>query len=179
MQSNVWPELQGFDRPPVDFEARERIAVFLLFIGASLWLVRIALENKKWNRLSKMQSDLYNKLLDKCSTNEELLAFFRDSAGKPFFDLAAIEPRTANPMSRVFLPLQFGIVLTLTGGGFLFLRHSGAPTEHDAGILLGLGTLIFTLGFGLIISAAVSYFVARHLGLLPQPGKASETNARS
>jgi hypothetical protein len=122
-----------------------------------------------------MQNDFYSKLLDKCGTNEELLASLRTSAGKPFFDLAAIEPLSASPLSRVFLPLQLGIVLTLAGGGFLSMRPS--LPEHDARIFLGIGTLVLMVGLGLMISAAASYFLARHLRLLPKPGMANGTSA--
>ena len=149
--------------------------VFLLILAGLLWIFRIVLEGIKWNRLSKMQNDLYSKLLDKCSTNEELLASFRTSSGKPFFDLAAIEPPTASPLSRVFLPLQLGIVLTLAGAGLTSFRAS--LPEHDAQIFLALGTLVLMVGLGLMISAAASYLLARHLGLLPKPGKANDTSA--
>lgn len=175
-------EFQGFGGPPNDTRIQEK-AITLLFLvlmlAALLWIFRIVIENIKWNRRSKMQSDLYSRVLDKCGTNEELLASFRTSAGKPFFDLAAIEPPTASPLSRIFLPLQFGIVLTLAGGGFLSLRSGLASSEHDARTFLGLGTLVFMVGIGLMISAAASYFLARHLGLLPKPGKANETSANA
>lgn len=172
-------DVQGFRRPAREGPGpdEEKIAVFLvfvLFLAALLWIFRVVLENSKWNKLSKMQNDLYSKMLDKCGTNEELLASFRTSAGKPFFDLTAIEPRSTNPINRVFLPLQLGIVLTLAGGGLLSFLYARAD---DARLFLGLGTLVFMVGIGLIISAVVSYFLARHLGLLPRPGKANETNA--
>lgn len=179
-EADVWPgrlDLLPFGGPPNNGRNEERIVVFLVFVlilGALLWIFHIVLENNKWNRLSKMQNDLYGKLLDKCSTNEELLAAFRTSAGKPLFDLASIEPRTASPLNRVFLPLQFGIVLTVAGGGLLSFLYARA---FDARVFLGLGTLVFALGIGLMISAVVSYLLARHLGLLPRPGKANETSA--
>lgn len=172
--------VQGFGGPSNDFLIQERIIVFLVFVlilAALLWIFRIVLENNKWNRLSKMQSDLYNKLLDKCSANEELLASLRTGTGQPFFDLAAIEPRTASPLGRVFLPLQLGIVLTLAGAGLLSFFYGQASTPHDAWLFLGLGTLVLMVGLGLMISAAASYFLARHLGLLPTPGRANEASA--
>lgn len=170
-------DVQRFRGPAREGPDEEKIAVFLvfvLFLAALLWIFRVVLENSKWNKLSKMQNDLYSKMLDKCGTNEELLASFRASAGKPFLDLAAIEPRSANPLNRVFLPLQLGIVLTLAGGGLLSFLYARA---EDARLFLGLGTLVFMVGIGLIISAAASYFLARHLGLLPRRNKASGTNA--
>lgn len=179
----VWSELHGGFRGPArvgpDEEKILAFLVFVLILAAMLWIFRILLESRKWNRLCKMQNDLYGKLLDKCGTNEELLASFRSATGKPFFDLAAIEPRSANPLTRVFLPLQFGIVLTLAGGGFVSLRPSLASSEHDARIFMSLGILVFTVGLGLMISAAASYLLARHLGLLPKPGSANEPSANS
>jgi hypothetical protein len=170
-------DVQGFRGPARQGPDEEKIAAFLVFVSflaALLWIFRIVIENSKWNKLSKMQNDLYSKMLDKCGTNEELLASFRTSAGKPFFDLAAIEPHSANPLNRVFLPLQLGIVLTLAGGGLLSFLYARA---EDARLFLGLGTLVFMVGIGLIISAAASYFLARHLGLLPRRDKANVTNA--
>jgi hypothetical protein len=180
-EATVWPELQGFEPSNIGWDAPKIIAflVFVLILVALLWIFRLVLEHSKWNKLSKMQNELYGKLLEKCSTNEELLASFRGSTGKPFSDLTAIEPPTSNPLARVFLLLQFGIVLTLAGGislGFLYAR-AGDPRAGDARFLLGLGTLVFALGIGLIISAVVSYLLARHLGLLPQRDKAKETGA--
>lgn len=175
-EATVWPELQGFGGPPNGGPDEAKIVAFVVFVlilVALLWIFRLVLEHNKWNKLSRMQNELYSKLLDKCSTNEELLTSFR-SAGKPLFDLATIEPRGANPLTRVFLLLQFGIVLTLAGGillQFLFAR------ANDSRLFLGLGFLVFALGVGLIISAAASYLLARHLGLLPRPGKPNETSA--
>ena len=177
-EATVWPELQGFG-PPNSGENPEKILIFLLLISvlvALLWIFRNVLENIKWNKLSRMQNDLYTKLLDKCGTNEELLASLRTSTGKPFFDLSTIEPRSS-PMTRVFLPLQFGILLAFVGGTILFLRNS-APTENDVRHFVVLGALALTLGVGFIVSAAASYFLARHLGLLPQTAKPDDTRAR-
>ncbi|HKD49287.1 MAG TPA: hypothetical protein VKB90_00720 [Candidatus Acidoferrum sp.] len=178
-EATVWPELQGFG-PPNSGENLVRTFIFLVIISvlvAFLWIFRNVLENIRWNKLFRMQNDLYTKLLEKYATNEELLASLRTSTGKPFFDLSAIEPRSS-PMTRVFLPLQFGIVLAFVGGTLLFLRNS-APTENDVRHLVVLGALAFTLGVGFVVSAAASYLLARHLGLLPQPTKPDETRARS
>jgi hypothetical protein len=179
-EAAVWPELQGFGGLPNGGRGggnEAQIIAFLIFVlilVALLWTFRVVLEHNKWNKLSKMQNELYCKLLDKCNTNEELLASFRSSAGKPLFDLTTIEPRAANTLTRVFLPLQFGIVLTLAGGVSLSFLYSRAG---DARLFLGLGTLVFALGIGLIISAVASYLLARHLGLLPRRGNANETSA--
>ncbi|PYT03571.1 MAG: hypothetical protein DMF60_17965 [Acidobacteria bacterium] len=173
LQSAVWPELVGFpERESLIARRMSEILAFLVFVcilAALLWISRMLLENSRWKRLFKIQSDLYSKLLDKCSTNEELLALIHTEAGKPFLESVAVplglEARAANPMNRVFMPLQLGIVLTLAGAGFIYLRNS---VPDDPTPFLVLGTLAFTLGIGFVISAVVSFALARHLGLLPQ-----------
>ena len=176
LETAVWPEFRSSD----PLRVMEPIVISLVIIsilGVLLWAIRILVENSKWRKLSKIQSDIYNKLLDKCGTNEELLAYLRSGTGKPLFELASgLEARATNPMTRVFMPLQVGIVLTLAGAGFMYLRQS---VPEGATPFLVLGTLIFTLGIGFIISSVVSFVLARHLGLLPQPAHAGATGAKS
>ena len=54
----------------------------------------------------------------------------------------------------------------LLGTGFLLLR-SNTQLEAQAPFLV-LGTLGLMLGIGFIISAGLSYLMAKHMGLLPQ-----------
>lgn len=178
LQAEVWPEFRSSDpgRYHVIFQDTMVFLVFISILAALLWVFRILLENSKWRKVSKIQSDIYNKLLDKCGTNEELLTYLRTGAGKPLFELSSsLETRATNPMTRVLTPLQMGIVLTLAGTGFLYLRSS---VPEGAAPFLVLGTFIFTLGIGFIISSVVSLALARHWGLLPQPAHAGETGAK-
>jgi len=179
LEAQVWPEFRGSDpgRYHAIYQDTTILLVFVSILGALLWIFRILLENSKWRKVSKIQSDIYNKLLDKCGTNEELLSYLRSGAGKPLFELASsLDTRATNPMTRVFTPLQVGIVLTLAGTGFLYLRNS---VPEGATPFLVFGTLIFTLGIGFIISSIVSFALARHWGLLPRPAHADETGAKS
>lgn len=176
LETAVWPEFRTSD-PLRIIEPIVVSLVIIFLVGALLWVVRILVENSKWKKLSKMQSDIYSRLLDKCGSNEELLGYLRSGSGKPLFELASgLEARTTNPMTRVFMPLQVGIVLTLAGAGFLYLRQS---VPEGATPFLVLGTLIFTLGIGFIISSIVAFALARHMGLWPQPAHAGVTGAKS
>jgi hypothetical protein len=185
LHSAVWPDLVSF--PERESVIARKMSEFLAFMVslcillALLWVSRILLENSRWKRLSKVQSDLYNKLLDKCGTNEELLGLIRTEAGKPLFEIASsplgLESRSANPITRVFLPLQFGIVLTLAGAGFIYLRNSVTDVDEVTTFLV-LGTLALTLGIGFILSAGASFALARHLGLLPQSASRMENGPK-
>ena len=57
--------------------------------------------------------------------------------------------------------------MTLLGAGLIGLRHSIA----DGGVaLLVLGMVVLMPGLGFIISAGITWVLARHLGLMPNSG---------
>jgi hypothetical protein len=93
-------------------------------------------------------------------------------AGKRFLESAPIPagfgpgPQAKMSLMRVLTPLQLGVVLTLVGTGFLLMRNN-AQLNAPAPFLV-FGTLGLMLGLGFIISAGLSYMLARHMGLLPQ-----------
>lgn len=163
---------------------REMVPALIFFCcaGALLWIVRLSLENRRWSRLFKAQTDIYNKLLDRFGNNEELLAYVRDDAGKRFLESLALPSSlwsfSRNPITRILAPLQLGVVLTLAGIGLLWVRGS-VPDATSAltGALLIFGTLVLMLGIGFIISAGLSFMLARHLGLISPAGSAPHGNS--
>jgi len=173
LEQYVYPEL-GYHMGTWDRVMSELIP-FLAFIVVTiglLWLLRVLLENRRWGRILKLQTDVHGKLLDKFGSNQELLTYMNTEAGKRFLEAAPMPAGTelAAPakmsLARILLPLQLGAVLTLVGIGFLFLR-SRVPAEGQTAMLV-LGTLGLMLGIGFIISAGLAFLLARHLDLLPQ-----------
>jgi hypothetical protein len=182
LEQYVWPET-NYNRAYVWERYVSHVMGFLVFIvilAALLWLLRLVLENRRWNRIVKLQSDVHGKLLDKFSNHQELLTYMNTEAGKRFLEAApmAVGFELTAPakmsLARVLMPLQLGVVLTLMGIGFLWLRNN-IPAEIQTPALI-FGTLGLTLGIGFIISAGLAYFLARHLDLLPQ--KSTELAAK-
>jgi hypothetical protein len=142
---------------------------FVIILGALLWVLRVILENRRWGKVAKVQSEVHSKLLEKFGTSQELLAYMGTEAGKRFlesqpFQLEAQGTRpTPYPFGRILLSMQLGVVVLLVGVGLLYLR--GHVTEGAEGCLI-LGTLASTAGMGFLLSAAASYGLSRHLGLL-------------
>jgi hypothetical protein len=152
--------------------------VFVCILGALLWISRVLLENRRWSRHFKVQTDICNKLLDKFSSNEELLAYVQGGAGKRFLESVSLpsnfQPYAGSSLGRILFPLQFGVVLTLAGLGLIWVRGSVPDASSP---LLVFGTLGLMLGLGFVISAGLSFLLARHLGLLP--GKAQSQGSAS
>jgi hypothetical protein len=144
--------------------------MFLIFLGALIWLIRILLENRRWGRIFTMQTNVHGKLIERFGNNEELLSYMNTEAGRRFLEAAPIpigfEPdrRVPAALSRVLVPLQIGVVLTLLGIGLLILRHS-LPDISSA--LLVFGIVVLMPGVGFIISAGITWMLAARLGLMP------------
>jgi hypothetical protein len=125
-------------------------------------------ENRRWTRVFKLQSEVHAKLIEKFSTSQELAAYMETDAGRRFLEAAPItvdapSQRMPNAVSRILFPLQVGTVLILLGAGFLSLRHIGP--EYDTAMRI-IGTLILMPGIGFILSAGLTWLMAARLGLL-------------
>lgn len=143
-------------------------------IIAILWLTRMFVENRRWNRIFKMQSDVHGRLIEKFTNNQDLAAYMQTEAGRKFLEAAPIpvafeqNQRVPSAVARVLTPLQTGIVMVLLGIGLLSLQQVGPDTQIPMRIL---GTVVLMPGIGFIISAGVSWLLAQKLGLMPEPAQ--------
>jgi hypothetical protein len=171
LERKVWPEIPEREQQWVSSGDVVPFMVFVCVLGSLIWLIRLLLENRRWSRIFKLQTDVHGKLIERFGTSQELLAYMGTESGKRFLEAAPIpvdfehSQPVPSPVARVLTPLQIGIVLTLLGVGFLYLRHS---LTQGTTPLLVFGTLTLMLGIGFIISAGVTWFLAQHLGLMPQ-----------
>lgn len=169
----------NYNEPPTDAQVRQRFLenlmpfiVFIVFMGAFAWLIRIFLENRRWTRVFRLQSEVHAKLIDRFANNQELLHYMETEPGKRFLEAApiplAVDRNSPLPggLARVLGPLQIGIVLTLLGIGLLILQHS-LPDIADG--LLVFGMLALMPGLGFIISALITWRISTRLGLMPTP----------
>ncbi len=179
LERKLWPQ---FTNSPSSDVSRELIndgipfLVFVCVLGALLWLTHVLLENRRWNRIFKLQTDVHGKLIERFGTSQEVLTYMGTEAGKRFLEATPIAvgfektEQVPSPVARVLTPLQIGIVMTLLGIGLISMR--GALPEAAAALLV-LGTVILMPGLGFIISAGITWVLARRLGLMPNQGQQS------
>ena len=55
-------------------------AGFGMAIGLLVWLIRTLVDYRRWSRLSKVQTDVHTKLLDRFTANDDLLAYVQSPA---------------------------------------------------------------------------------------------------
>ena len=137
---------------------------------AIILLARMFIENRRWSRIFKMQSDVHGRLIERFTTNQELASYMQTDAGRKFLEAAPLpvafeqHQRVPSAIARILTPLQTGIVMVLLGIGLLLLRNAGPDMNTP---MLFFGTVVLMPGIGFIISAGASWFLASRLGLMP------------
>jgi hypothetical protein len=185
LERAVWPEVYRMQPRRNGFDELLSNVPPLLAFGAALcaviWAIRVFVDNRRWSRTFKMQSDVHAKLIEKFSNSQELAAYMETDAGKRFLEAAPIPiamdngQRMPNAVARVLNPIQIGTVLILLGIGFLLLRNAGPDFEVPMRVL---GVLILMPGIGFILSAGMTWALATRLGLMPPPGSQTRYDLR-
>jgi hypothetical protein len=179
--------LAQFNSPAEDRSVLDDIFEVLVVAGgigltvvALAWLIRMLIEQKRWKQLSRTQSEVHNKILDRFNTSEQLLEYIRTPAGGKFLESAPIplhverpaSGRTSTLAARILWSVQIGVVAAIVGLGMLLLS---AVFEKDASQgLFALGAIALCVGAGFIASAAVSLYLSRRLGLWEDGGAPPE-----
>jgi hypothetical protein len=153
------------------------IGTVMLAIGSGIiWLIKTMIEYRRWSRLSRIQTDVHNKLLDRFTSNQELLAYIETPAGKRFLESAPIpvdSPRAISaPLGRILWSAQAGAVLTVLGIGIEIV--AARALEEIASPVAAFGAVVIALGIGFIVSAFLAYMLTRRFGLLNGPNATPE-----
>jgi len=142
---------------------------FIVLLSTLVWLIRTIVDHRRWNRLSKIQAEVHTKLMDRFSTNDELLTYVQTPSGRRFLEsgpspLQETSPVLSAPFSRILWSVQLGSVLLVSGVGLLFL--SGRAIQEAREVFYIAGCLATAIGAGFIVSAGAAYILSRRLGLL-------------
>ena len=173
LERAVWPEFGPPDRRSTSVDIVDKAGPIIglgCFFLAVVWIVRLFVDSRRWSRAFTLQSDVHAKLIDKFTNSQELAAYMETEAGKRFLEGMPIQTaldtgqRMPNAVARILTPLQIGIVMALLGAGLLALRHAGPDTYEP---MLVLGMIVLMPGIGFILSAGVTWVLARRLGMLP------------
>jgi hypothetical protein len=145
--------------------------IFLSVAGVLAWLIRQLLQNRRWGKIFKMQSQVHSQLIERFGSSQELMGYMQTDAGKRFLEAAPIatefdQKRLPNVVSRVLTSLQVGVILSMLGLGLLVVRHSTRLDADVRVVLLAFSMIALMPGIGFILSAAVTWIVGKRLGLM-------------
>ena len=166
----------------------EMFMVFLIVIVVSvavLWLLKGLIDHRRWLRVSKIQTDVHSKLLDRFASSEELLAYMKTPAGARFLESAPIaldagqsRSSVSAPVNRILWSVQAGIVLLLAGLALLVARNWTAFEEVRM-MLAMMGTIGAFIGIGFIVSAGAAWVMSKRLGLMEGTRAGSSSSVSS
>jgi hypothetical protein len=149
----------------------EGISIFFVFLTIALglaWTLKYLIGHRRWIRTAKVQTEMHSRLLERFSSNEELLAYVQSPAGARFLQALPAVPEnghsTGAPISRILWSVQAGLVLASAGIGLLFIKRH--VMDDVAQMMFAMGTLGVSIGIGFALAAVASYLISQRLGLL-------------
>ena len=156
----------------VQRDVLDGVGAFLGFgmgIGLLVWLIRTLVDYRRWNRLTRTQTEFHTKLMDRFTASNDLLAYIQSPAGSRFLQstpitLDAVPRSMGAPLGRILWSVQGGVVLVAAGIGLWIV--SGRVGDDASQPLHTLGVIGIALGIGFAVSAIVSFLISRRLGLI-------------
>jgi hypothetical protein len=151
------------------------------FLAVVTWLVRAIIQHRRWLKASNVQAQIHTKLMERMTTNEELLAYIQSPAGRRFLEAAPIRPDaeappTNAPVASIMWSMMAGIVLATVGVGFRLAGASIGKEDAQKAFLV-VGIVILAIGVGFMIASIAAYILSSRLGLFPKAVPESQLNA--
>lgn len=141
---------------------------FLSIFGSGTFVVWTLVNG--WLRRSHLKAsmDFNLRLLDRIGSIKEFNEFLQTEGGTKFMSSLTTSV-TAKPISspsgRILLASQIGVVLSALGIGLLSLQSTLANTGEAVGFLI-TGVIALSIGLGFLVSAGVSFWLARTMNVL-------------
>jgi hypothetical protein len=131
---------------------------FFITVGLIFWIVA---SNIRRLKTARIVGEMHNKMLDRFSSSQDLVAYLQTDAGKQFLAMGESEPKKS-PYGRILGAMQIGVILIALGTALLILCHSFRSGWQE---FLAFGSISLALGIGFLAAAALSYRLSKSLGL--------------
>ncbi len=171
--SRTWTASERIWTSVLDFVGA--FSVFVVVVSIVTWLIRTLVDYRRWKHLAKVQADAHTKLLDRLTSNEELVAYMQTPAGSQFLQSApiALDPgarRIGAPVSRILWSAQAGLVLMMAGFALQYVSGRIDPEAQQP--IFSIGVVALAVGIGFLLSSGVAYLLSHRLGLFEPPAGA-------
>ena len=142
----------------------EYLVIPLVFAFVMLLIVLAAID--RWRR-EKHRVELQKAILERVGSVKDLGEFLTTEQGERF--LGSLAPSQFRPQLRTLSAVGTGIVFLVVGLFLMFALHTkllggSASRSTPPALLMGV-LLLVAIGVGMLVSAVISFFVARRLGL--------------
>lgn len=135
--------------PMVQSQAREWLMMFTMwaFFGYVLYLITVTIRRKQRNAMQQ-------HVLDKFASAKDFADFVQSPAGQKY--VMSFADTAASSQNAILNSVRTGVVLLFTGLGVQFTNFGSASL-----LPLRIGIVLAMVGVGFLISAAISFWLAR------------------
>jgi hypothetical protein len=137
------------------------MVIMVSLIGMTGWICLIFIRARQRRRELEALSAFQTRLLDKLDSGEELRRFMESSGGERL--LKSFQQPPARGLDRVLSAATAGLVMTALGFAAIIVQES---CDLGGFGFRAIGTLLLGLGVGFVLSAGLSFVLARHYGAL-------------
>jgi len=141
----------------------------MVLSGWIIYTIIAGIQN--WHQ-RRTQAIFQSKMLDKIGSVNDLGTFLNTDAGTRF--LKSLTGEMASPQMRILRGAQSGVVLASLGLGlYIYGWFSPEVPAEVINTTNAIATILFALGVGFLIAAALSYRLSKQMGLLADNGDRS------
>ena len=137
--------------------------VGLAFFYTIAAVIAAVLESRRRSLAIRTHAEILNRVLDKFGSSRDFVELTESPAGKKLLEVLSSEPNGVG--EKILAAVQRGIVLTVLGFGVLLLSTAITSTAVEEFIRI-VGAVCLALGIGYLGSSALSYRLARSMGVL-------------
>jgi len=145
---------------------------FLSFFGMISFVIWVVVNGWQRRQHVKLVTDFNNRVLERLGSMKEFSEFLQSAGGDRLMKVLTAERGSTAPRQRILVAVQTGVVVVAVGVGLLSVAWRSTGRAHES--FLVIVAIMLSLGVGLMLSAAASFWVARTLGMF----EAEQTNVR-
>ena len=136
---------------------------FPCFFGMISFVIWVVVNGWLRRQHVRLIVEFNNRVLEKLGSMREFSDFLHSDGGERLMRVLTSERGSTGPRERILAAVQSGVVFVALGFGLLFVAWRTSSDAHD--VLSVIGAIVLSLGVGLMLSSAASFWVAKNLGM--------------
>jgi Domain of unknown function (DUF6249) len=125
------------------------LVAWAVFCGSVLYIIANAIRRKQ-------QNEMQRHMLDKFSSAKDFVDFVQSPAGQKY--VMSFSETTTSSRNEILSSVRTGVVLLFAGAG-IAATISGIRNSY----VWGIGIVLCCLGCGFLVSAGISYWLAKKM----------------
>jgi hypothetical protein len=136
---------------------------FPCFFGMVSFVIWVVVNGWQRRQHVRLIIEFNNKVLERLGSMREFSDFLHSDGGERLMRVLTSERGSTGPRDRILAAVQSGVVFGAVGLGLLFVSWRTSGNAHE--VLAVISAIVLSLGVGLMLSSAASFWVAKNLGM--------------